>query len=405
MRIAFISYEFPPDTGKGGIGTYVQQIASVLAFKGQDIHVFAGSSIRSINEYVSDYWLHWIQCIDGNEFRNNVVHEFEKYQNEMNFDLIESPEINSNAWEIKKKYPDLPLIVRLHGPDYLVESLKKRYIPFFAKLRFVAGALRRLRWDTGYWRTYTKETDFDYQFIQMANAVTAPSQAMKDWVIHNWHIPKDRITLLPNIFTPPPALLQMPILEEINYKKIIFFGRLNVLKGLVNASKAMKKILIEYPDWQFMIIGDDGKGPSAGISMRHWMKRKLANVINRVQFSDGINYEEIPDAIRESEIVLLPSLFESFSYTCIEAMAAGKAIVGSNKGGMKDLLQNEESGLLIDPENYNDIYNALKKLITDKELRLKVSINARKRVIAEFNPDINIEKFISFYSNIATTLN
>ena len=43
MRIAFISWEFPPATGKGGIGTYVTQIAKAMACMHHDVHVFAGN--------------------------------------------------------------------------------------------------------------------------------------------------------------------------------------------------------------------------------------------------------------------------------------------------------------------------------------------------------------------------
>lgn len=400
MRIAFITYEFPPDTGKGGIGTYVKQAANSLSCMRCDVHVFAGSNNRTGSVLTDGYWVHWLQCSDGNNFRDKVVISFTAQQAIAAFDLIESPEINGNAWEIKKAFRDIPLVVRLHAPNYLVESLKKKYIPLTAKLRFVLGAVRRLKWDAGYWRTYKKETDPDYRFIQLANAITAPSEAMKDWVVKYWKMPAEKIKVIPNIFIPPPSLLQIPIYEESRYKRTVFFGRLNVLKGLVNATRAMKKILTEHPDWQFRVIGDDGSGPHAGITMRDWMKKKLRSVINQVEFMDGMNYDAIPTAIRDTEIVLLPSLFESFSYTCIESMAAGKAIVGSNNGGMSDLLQNGESGLLIDPENYQDIYAAIKRLVQNNELRYSIAVKTRERVLKDFNATAPAEKLIAYYQHL-----
>lgn len=400
MRIAFISYEFPPDNGKGGIGTYVKQVANSLAGMGCDVHVFAGSPYRTCTEYIDGYWVHWVQCSDGNDYRNKVVNIFAAQHAVASFDVMESPEINGNAWEIKKRFNDIPLVVRLHAPDYLVESLKKHYVPFFAKLRFVLGAVRRFKWDLGYWRKYNKDTDADYQFIQLADAITAPSDTMKEWVVKNWKISPVFISVIPNLFTPSDALLNIPISEENKYKRIVFFGRLNVLKGLVNATRAMKEILTDYPDWHFRVIGDDGDGPYVGIGMRDWMKKKLQSIISHVEFLDGLNYETIPAAISETEIVLLPSLFESFSYTCVEAMAAGKAIVGSNSGGMKDLLQNGESGLLIDPENYRAIYAAVKRLIQDNELRYSMAVKARERVLTDFDATCTVEKMIAFYYQV-----
>ena len=345
MRIAFISYEFPPETGKGGIGTYVKQIAAALSSLSWDVHVFAGSYNPGFSQKKEGYWLHTIQCNDAHDFAYKVVDEFDNYHTIEKFNLIESAEINGNALIIKKKYPELPLVVRLHAPNYLIENLKNRYLPFFAKLRFVLGSVRRFKFDMGYWRTYNKNDDTDYNFIKLANFITAPSKPMKQWVVNHWDMPVDKIKVIPNIFSPPDLLLEIPVLKNCPYKRVVFFGRLNVLKGLVNVTKVMNKILQKYPDWQFRVIGDDGNGPSAGTSMRAFMKAQLHAVINRVEFLDGMVYEALPEAIADGEIVLLPSLFESFSYTCAEAMAAGKAVVGSQNGGMADLIQHEKSGL------------------------------------------------------------
>lgn len=297
----------------------------------------------------------------------------------------------------KKRFPHLPLVVRLHAPDYLVESLKKKYVPFTAKLRFVLGSLRRLQWNAGYWKAYKKEEDPDYNFTKDANAITAPSEAMKKWAVKNWKLEPEKITVIPNLFSPSKDLLNIPVVEENNYKRIVFFGRLNVLKGLVNATRAMHKVLRENPDWQFRVIGDDGAGPGPGRSMRSWMKAQFADVASQVEYVDGVPYGELPALIAECEIVILPSLFESFSYTCAEAMAAGKAVVGSKIGGMTDLLENGTCGLAADPESYRDIYKKISFLIANPLYRCQLSIKARKKIIQDFDNEKIAERFLNFY--------
>ena len=400
MRIAFISWEFPPDNGKGGIGTYVKQIAYSIAALGVNVHVFAGSPLKTSTIFIDGYHVHWVQCSNGLEFREKILPVFKLEHNRRAFDLMESPEIGANAWSVKKMLPGLPLVVRLHAPSYLVESLKKKYIPLTAKLRFVAGAFRRLKWDLGYWRKYDKEHDEDYKFTMLADYITAPSAAMKSWVVQHWELPDEKVKIIPNIFEPSAALLKIPVSLSPNFKRIVFFGRLNVLKGLVNATKAMKKILTEFPEWQFRLIGDDGNGPFYGIAMKEWICTELQTVLHRVEFIDGLSYELIPEAIAEAEIVLLPSLFESFSYTCVEAMAAGKAVIGSRAGGMADLLQHEQSGLLVDPESENEIYLSLKRLISDNNLRLKLSVCAREQVMSKRYSEITSRLFFDFYNEI-----
>jgi glycosyltransferase involved in cell wall biosynthesis len=402
LKIAFISHEFPPDTGKGGIGTYVSQIARAIAAEGNEVHVFAGSNYREGTEHSNGYIIYRIQCLNGNDFKEKVVNNFSIENTIAPFDLMESPEINGNAWEIKKKFPSIPLVVRLHAPNYLVESLKKTYLPFTAKLRFVLGAIRRFKFDLGYWAPYDRKEDPDYRFIQLADYITAPSQAMKDWVINNWQIAPDKISVIPNIFSPSPDFLSIPVAENTNYKRVIFFGRLNALKGLVNATFAIKKILKKYPDWSFRVIGDDGPGPNNNITMRNWMKGQLKEVENRVEFMDGMDHKNLSTAISDGEIVLLPSLFESFSYTCAEAMAAGKAVIGSNNAGMVDLIENHKSGILVNPYDYHEIFKAIKKLIDDNFFRVAVSELARKRIINNFNNKKTVVEFNEFYDRISS---
>ena len=188
-RLAFISYEYPPDTGKGGIGTYTAQLASCMAREEDyEVHVFAGSHHRELDEQDGRINIHRVRCKDPVDFRHRVAEVFKKIHDQQPFHLVESAEIHGNAWEIKKNHREIPLVVRMHAPNHLVEMLKKRYIPFATKLRYLLGALRRLRWDAGYWRRYRREEDPDYQFIQVADEITAPSTAMKEWTVKNWDI-------------------------------------------------------------------------------------------------------------------------------------------------------------------------------------------------------------------------
>lgn len=400
MRIALISYEFPPDTGKGGIGTYNVQLASLLIAKGFDVHVFAGTTKPSYKEVLHHVNIHRVNCKDPFDFRANVVAEFSVEQYIKDFEIIESPEIHGNAWGIKKAFPQIPLIVRLHAPNYLVEYLKKKYIPVLAKLRFVAGALRRGKLDLGYWRKYNYLNDNDFQFTKIADAITAPSETMKQWAVKHWHIlPKD-ITVIANPFVPIKALLEIPINERVGKNEIVFFGRLNVLKGLVNGTLAMKKILAEFPNYHFKVVGDDGAGPNTGQSMKQWMQKKLKKVISNVSFYDGQEYDKLPAHISNATIALLPSLFESFSYTCAEAMAAGKAVVGSSSTGMEDIIVNNYSGLLVNAENKKDIYFALKKLIKNDSLRYSISKTAKKNITTLFNADALAHQYINYYKSV-----
>ena len=396
MRIAFVTYEYPPDTGNGGIGTYTIQTATMLAKYNWDIHVFAGSNTRQCLINTEGVKVHWIKSKSAIDFCFNSVEVF-KVENElMIFDIIESAEIHSNAWAIKKAFPHIPLVVRLHAPNWLVEHYKKHYVTFIAKLRFVLGSIRLGKPSAGYWRKYDFINDSDYKFTQMADVVSAPSDTMKKWAIKNWELPVSKIEVIANPFIASYELINLPIHFKNKNKEIVFFGRLNVLKGLVNATLAMKKILKEFPNYTFKVIGDDGAGIN-NMSMQYWMMQELQEFKDRVFFLKGLPYENLPNAIAQAEIALLPSLFESFSYTCAEAMAAGKAVIGSYKTGMEDLIDNNNTGILINADNKIEIYEAIKFLIMNDQMRYSMAGNARKSIVEKFNSDKIFKEYFIFY--------
>jgi glycogen synthase len=398
LKIAYISYELPPDIPKGGIGTYTLQVANLMYSAKAIVHIFAGSHTRNITEQIDGIIIHRIACFNPQEFTEKLLNVFTNVNAEINFDVIECPEIHNHAFGIKKAYPNIPLIVRLHAPNYLVESIKKKYIPFFSKLRFFLGALKRGKFDLGYWRKYDYKSDSEYKFTKIADVITAPSEIMKKWVVKKWKIEELKIIVIPNPFTASNEFIKIPIIHNEGSKKIVFFGRLNVLKGLVNSTFAIKKILIEYPQYSYKVIGDDGPGPFNKSTMRQWMLTHLKEVKEKVDFLDGQAYDKLPLAIEDAEVALLPSLFESFSYTCAEAMAAGKVVIGSLNTGMEDMIVNNENGILVNPESVQEIYNALKKTIVDNEFRFQLALKARLDISKKYNISSISKQYIEFYN-------
>lgn len=370
MRIAFVSYEFPPETAPGGIGTYTLLVANLLSGAGFSVHVFAGSNSKSSILGNDNLVIHRVFCKDPHDFQHLVVEVFSKEHEREPFDLLESAEIHGNALRIKEKYTGLPLHVRLHAGNHLVESLKKKYIPFTGKLRFFLGAARRGKFDLGYWRRYDFKNDPDYQFVKMAEFITAPSRQMKAWTVHNWQILPGKIKILENPFSGAAGLEKARTTNQ--EQVILFYGRINVLKGLVTATGAMKQILADNPGWEWLVIGDDGFAPNGQGSMKAWMKKVLAPVLSQVEFYDRVTYSDLPAYLRKASIVIVPSLFESFSYVTLEAMYAGKAVVGSRDTGIENLIEDGSNGLLADPLSKRSWIRAIQQLINHPSKREKM---------------------------------
>jgi len=119
MRIAFLTYEYPPDIAKGGIGTYVNQIAHVLAKRNHDVNVFCARPYRDLLSTETNVKVHRIKCVNPSDFNSQLLDLFTKIHELEPFDIIESPEIFGHAYLIKNKYPRIPLVVKFHMPIFL----------------------------------------------------------------------------------------------------------------------------------------------------------------------------------------------------------------------------------------------------------------------------------------------
>ena len=82
--------------------------------------------------------------------------------------------------------------------------------------------------------------------------------------------------------------------------------------------------------------------------------------------------------IPNCDFLVLPSFSESFGLVLIEALACGKPVIGSDVGGISEII-NDDVGLLVNPNDVSSISNSIDKLVDDEDLRVSLSRNARNR--------------------------
>ena len=84
----------------------------------------------------------------------------------------------------------------------------------------------------------------------------------------------------------------------------------------------------------------------------------------------------------------------------LEAMAYKNVTISTNVGGIPRIIQNEENGIIINPSDKDSMQKYLIRLIEDKQLRNKLSKNARKTIEEKFNIEMVIEKLMEIYKNV-----
>ena len=183
---------------------------------------------------------------------------------------------------------------------------------------------------------------------------------------------------------------------NINNRKedsIIFgsIGRLNWAKGYDLLIQALYKVKEEHPNFYLKIAGD---GP---------YRNMLENMIDKYYLRKNIlilgelHYNDIPKFLLSIDLYIQPSISEGSPITLKEAMASSLPILASTAGGIPEIIEHNQTGILFENKNTFELEKGLKKIITmDKSIRTKMGLKARKSSLKRFN----IEKTAKTLNNI-----
>ena len=119
-----------------------------------------------------------------------------------------------------------------------------------------------------------------------------------------------------------------------------------------------------------------------------------------VEFLGHVPYAEMPRQYRQAAVVVMPSLVEATSLACLEAMASGCAVVATRVGGLAELIEDGVDGLLVEPKNPQQIADAVCKLLQDADLRQRLALNARKKVVDRYSWKRQAEKVVTVYERL-----
>lgn len=167
-------------------------------------------------------------------------------------------------------------------------------------------------------------------------------------------------------------------------------GRLSSVKGQRFLIEAMKYVIPKRKDAQCLIIGG-GEEENALKSLA----RDLG-VEGSINFA-GSNYSDIPLYLSCMDIFVLPSVEEGLGLALLEAMGAGKPCIGSNVGGISEIIQHETTGLLIPIGDVQAIGDAILRLLDDKILSEKMGSSGRSFVKEKFSLLLMAEKIAGLY--------
>lgn len=197
-------------------------------------------------------------------------------------------------------------------------------------------------------------------------------------------IPEEKLVYIPNFIKIENF---EPNFSPGNY--ILFAGRVSKEKGVLTLLEAVKGL-----DVPVRIVGN---GPMKTEYETYAKGGKIDNVIFEGYRSD----ESLKMLFRNAAFVVFPSqCYENLPMTILEAFAYGKPVIGSAIGGIPEMVIEQETGLLFEPGNYQELRGKIEYLLSNSTMISQMGKRARKKVAEEFNAQLHYQKLMKVYERI-----
>lgn len=387
-RIAIISYHTCPlsdEEGKevGGMNVYVLELAKELAKKGLILDLYTRSQDKNSPKIVE---------VAANV---RVIH------------LPAGPEKSLSKKDIDQYIPEFLTyfykFLKEHSLHYDVTSChyylsgligmdikNKLKIPMTVTFHTLA-LMKNLVARTEDEKEDKKRIEAELLLVQEADKVIATSENDAQYLATLYDCPSEKIAVLSpgvnlDVFKPQDKVAARKAIDaNPDHDIILFVGRIEPLKGIDIIIYALKILMEKDPSLSvcLWVVG----GNSAE-DKRNWSEelkklehiRKILNVSTSVKFVGRKHQSELPDYYNASKIVVMPSHYESFGITALEAMACGVPLITTDVTGVSDLFDKKHSALITSANNPLLLAEKMTNLLNDKEMYNKASQLVYKKV-------------------------
>jgi glycosyltransferase involved in cell wall biosynthesis len=398
LHIGFLTLESPFDATKGGgIAAYLRALIPALGRAGHRVTVLTNAQqasgpavcdeavreirvrLPSLHWYLSklplvgdalalpvrqiEWSLKFSQAARGSLTKDPV-------------DVLESPALGAL---MLARHPIAPLVIRLHGSDYVFRKYTGQPLH--------QGTRWNHRLEQAVWRR--------------GRALTAPSRFQAAEVTAEMHWPCDRVRVVANPIDPQLLAEAIRAGEETERQRscplVLYTGRLALVKGTVPLLEAIRIVRAWELSARFVLAGP---WQMPGQPEDHGLEKKTDTRQGTVSWLGHVPWQELVDLYRQADVFVMPSYYESFGISCLEAMAFGLPVVATRAGGLPEVVQDGVTGVLVAPGDAHALADAITHLLRDPELRRRLGNQGRERVLAEFTADRVARETLRVYETV-----
>lgn len=201
-----------------------------------------------------------------------------------------------------------------------------------------------------------------------------------DWVVHNG--------VNVNLFKPKftnNVIFKIGVVANFQHEK-----------GHEDLFEALRVLRLKNQIFECHLFGDDIQGHGRMDFLKHFAIKK--GIIENVFFRGHVS--NISEHIQQMDILVCPSHIEPFGRCIIEAMACGKAVLATNVGGIPEIVENLETGLLVPSNSPQEMAEKIEILIKDSKLRTRLGNAGRIKAESHFSQEKHVKKIIEIYNQV-----
>jgi glycosyltransferase involved in cell wall biosynthesis len=361
MKVLVVSGIWPPDVG--GPASHAPEVAGFLHGRGHRVEIVTTASAPPAPEPFPVRWvsrrlpvgarhLAGVALIAGRASAADVVYTTGTF----------------GRSAAGATFARTPFVVKLTA-DPAYERARRR--------SFYAGSLEEFQRGGGGIQVAALRAARDAELRRAAH-ILCPSEYLRQLAI-GWGLPAGSVSVLPN---PTPMLPPLGDRDELRRSfgldgaTLAFAGRMTRQKALPVALEALARA-----DGVSLVLAGEGDEQSA-VERR---ARELG-LTDRVRFLGPQPRARVLELFRAADAALLSSSWENFPHTVVEALAAGAPVIATRTGGVAEVIEHEQNGLLVEPGDAEALAAAIRRFFGDAALRERLAAAAQPSV-AEYAPD------------------
>lgn len=395
MRIAVLSMHTCPlaplgGWETGGMNVYVRELGRALAARGHAVDIFTRRQTTDVADIVEYAPGVRVIHIDAGPHRHVDKYDIVDYVPDFACGIQHYRALTGASYDV------------IHAHYWLSGRLGQLFadrwgVPLVSTFHTLAQLKNRVA-ETAAEREQAIRYDIERRMMATSDRIVALTDVDRQQMIRDYGELAPILVIPGGVdldqFSPrPQAAARQDLGLDADAKIVLFVGRIQRLKGVEVLLRAVAKL-----DSRLVIVGGrpGNSQETREIARLQHLAARLG-VADRTHFVGAVAHEQLPTYYSAADVLAMASSYESFGLVAVESLACGTPVVATRVGGLRSIVRDGETGLLVPWRDADLFAERLRRVLTDTQLRIQLATNARDSVL-EFGWDRIAQEHLALYT-------